>query len=260
MKPVRNFIKQSSKICISNGVKRFLIALQFLTILPVNIKSEIKKEDFGKSLLYFPIIGILIGLLLVITAFLFGSLPNLVKAVFILIISIIITGGIHLDGFADTCDGFYGTKSKKKMLEIMRDSRVGVMGVIGIVCLLLLKFVLIVNIPQNILWKSLIVMTVFGRWTQVLACYTSNYARRKGKAVHFIKYSTKKAFLIASCFTLASFLLLLQLKGVVLLIFSLIPIFLFMNYVKRKIGGMTGDTIGAINEIAEIVVLFFVLV
>ncbi|MHC4593839.1 MAG: adenosylcobinamide-GDP ribazoletransferase, partial [Planctomycetota bacterium] len=139
-------------------MKQFLIALQFLTILPINIRSEVNEKDFGNSLLYFPVVGILIGLVLCTAAFLFSVLPNLVVGVIILIISIVITGAIHLDGFADTCDGFYGSKPKDKILEIMRDSRVGTMGVVGVVCLLLLKFTLIVSIPREMLWKVLIMM------------------------------------------------------------------------------------------------------
>jgi len=238
-------------------VKKFLIALQFLTILPIKIKSKIRKEDFGKSLLFFPVVGALIGLVLTLALFLLKFLPTLVIGAFILILSIVITGGIHLDGFADTCDGFYGNKPKEKILEIMRDSRIGVMGVIGIISILLLKFNLIVSIPQGILWKILIAMAVFGRWSQTAACYISNYVRPEGKAKCFIEYADKNEFFMGTFFTIALFLLLMGLKGVILLIFSLVPVLLFINYTKKKIGGMTGDTIGAASEIAETGVLLF---
>ena len=272
---------------IGVGVKQLLIALQFLTILPVSPvrnkspkatvppmaeisngvkisdggrKPDVKAENFGKSLVYFPIIGIFIGLLLVLILLLFNFLPHLVTIALVLIASVVITGGIHLDGFADTCDGFYGSNSREKTLEIMRDSRIGVMGVIGIASILLLKFTLIVSIPQNILWKILILMAVFARWCQVWACYTSKYARKEGKAKYFIEHVGKKEFLLGAFFTITLFLLLMKKEGIILLGLSLLPIFLFINYVKRKIGGMTGDTIGATNEIAEIAVLFFALI
>jgi adenosylcobinamide-GDP ribazoletransferase len=236
-------------------MKQFLIALQFLTIFPVRVKSEIRYEDFGKSLTYFPIIGLLIGILLSLTAVFFSSLPNLPRATLILIISIIVTGGIHLDGFADTCDGFYDAKPKEEILKIMRDSRVGVMGVIGIVSLLLLKFSLIVSLPQNILYKALIMMAVFARWSQVLACYVSKYARKEGKAKYFIEYAGKKEIFMGILITLSSFFLLLQIKGVILFFFSTLPVILFLYYIKKKIGGMTGDTIGAVNEFGEVIIL-----
>lgn len=239
-------------------MKQFLIALQFLTVLPVKI-SEIKEKDFGKSLIYFPLVGAIIGVLLISALFIFGSLPPLVTAALILAASIIITGGIHLDGFADTCDAFWGCKSKEEILRIMRDSRVGTMGVIGVVCLLLLKFAILTGIPKESLWKSLIMMAVFSRWTQTLACLISAYARQEGKAKYFIEYADRKAVLIGGLFTLALFLLLVGFKGLILFIISLFLVFLFINYVKRMIGGMTGDTIGAANELAEISMLLFCL-
>ena len=241
-------------------MKRLLVALQFLTILPIRITSEIAEEDFGKSLRYFPLVGMLIGLALSGVASLSSLLPNPVVAVLILIMSIVLTGGIHLDGFADTCDGFYGPRSKERILEIMRDSRVGVMGVTGVFCLLALKCTLIASIPHNVLWKVLIMMTVFARWSQVLVCCTSNYAREEGKAKYFVEYAGKKELLVGSIFAVVLFLFLMKLKGLVLLVVSLLPLLLFMNCVKRKIGGVTGDTVGATSEIAEVAVLFFGLI
>ena len=241
-------------------MKNFFIALQFLTILPIRIKSEIKEKDFGRSLVYFPVVGALIGLMLASILLVLSFLPHLVVVALILIVLIVITGGIHLDGFADTCDGFYGSRPKEKILEIMRDSHIGTMGVIGVICLLLLKFTLLINIPREILWKSLIAMTLFARWSQVLACFSSNYSRREGKAKYFIEYAGWRELLIGSLFTVISFLLLMKIEGLILFILSLVLILLFINYVKRKIGGMTGDTIGATNELAEVAVIFFLVV
>lgn len=238
-------------------MRRSLIALQFLTIIPVKIKTEIKERDFGASLLYFPLVGLLIGILLSLSALSFSFLPSLVKGAMVLILSIFITGGIHLDGFADTCDGFYGNKSVEKILEIMRDSRIGAMGVIGVASLLVLKFSLIVSFPEGFLWKILIVMPVFSRWSLGFACYAASYARQEGKAKYFIKYSRRRDVIIGGIFTLVLSLLLMSLKGFILFFVSLIPVSLFLYYIKRKIGGMTGDTIGAVNEIAEVCMLLF---
>lgn len=239
-------------------MKEFLIALQFLTILPVRL-SGLKESDFGKSLVYFPAVGMLIGFILTLSLFVFGLLPPLVTSVSILVISIVITAGIHLDGFADTCDGFYGFKSKEEILEIMRDSHIGTMGAIGIVCLFLFKFAILTATPKETLWKSLIMMAAFSRWTQALACFVSTYARDEGKAKYFIEYADRKAVFTGGLFTLAIFLLLANFKGLILFIISLIPIFLFISYIKRRIGGMTGDTIGATSEIAEALIFLFCL-
>ncbi len=244
-------------------MKRFLIALQFLTIFPIKIKSEIKEKDFGASLLYFPLIGLLIGLLLSVSAILLSFLPflpALLKGALILLISIITTGGIHLDGFADTCDGFYGNRPKEKILEIMKDSHIGTMGVIGVVSLLLLKFSLIVSFPAGFLWKALIMMSVFSRWFQVMACFSACYARQEGKAKYFIEYAGKKEVFIGGIFTLGLFLLLMQLKGVIIFFLSMLSVLLFLHYIRKKIGGMTGDTIGAVSEITEVSTLFSILI
>ncbi len=241
-------------------MKEFLIALQFLTILPVQIKAEIKAKDFGKALFYFPIVGMLIGLLLSLVALLLGFLPDLVIGAAVLAVSVIITAGIHLDGFADTCDGFYGSRPKEEILKIMRDSRIGVMGVAGVVILLLLKFTLLVSIPRDFLWKSLMMMAAFARWSQGFSCLTSGYARRQGKAKFFIEYASEKDVIRAGLLTLALFLLLAGLKGALIFIMAFLCVLLFTEYVKRKIGAMTGDTIGATSEIAEAALLFFALV
>ncbi|MBU2102175.1 MAG: adenosylcobinamide-GDP ribazoletransferase, partial [Candidatus Omnitrophica bacterium] len=101
-------------------MKRFLIALQFLTILPFSIKGKIEKEDFGRSLVYFPIVGLLLGFFLASIAYISLSLPPMVRSILILVVWMVITGGIHLDGFADTCDGFYGIRPREEILKIMR--------------------------------------------------------------------------------------------------------------------------------------------
>jgi adenosylcobinamide-GDP ribazoletransferase len=241
-------------------LKRFLIALQFLTILPIKVKPEIREEDFGKSLIYFPLVGMLIGFFLILILLLFDFLPYLVKAAFILGASIIITGGIHLDGFADTCDGLYGFRTKEKALEIMRDSRIGAMGAIGITLLLLLKFALLASILKENLEKILILMPIFARWAQVFACFCSSYARQEGKAKYFIEYAGKKEIFIGTLFTLVSFLILMRTEGLILFTISYFTIFLFINWIKKKIGGMTGDTIGSVNEVAEGCIFLFGLI
>ncbi|MBL7069424.1 MAG: adenosylcobinamide-GDP ribazoletransferase [Candidatus Omnitrophica bacterium] len=240
-------------------MKRFLIALQFLTIVPLKIKGRIKDEDFGRALVYFPVIGLLIGLLLSLEVWILAFLPHMVTAALVLLTSIVITGGIHLDGFADTCDAFYGPNTKKRILEIMRDSRIGSIGAIGIALLLVLKFSLIVSIRRETLWKSLIMMTVFARYAQVFACSISDYARIEGKARPFIKYASYTDNVAGAIFTFTIFVLLAFMKGAVLFILVFIPVFIFTEIIKKRIDGMTGDTIGAISEIAEISVLFFAL-
>lgn len=241
-------------------MRGFLIALQFLTILPLEIKSELKEKDFGQALIYFPIVGALIGLVLALVLLAFDFLPNLAKIALVLTSSIIITGAMHLDGFADTCDGFFSGKSKEKILSIMHDPHIGTMGTIAVVSLLLLKFSLMASISKALLWKSLIMMAVFSRWIQVLACYLSKYAKEFGKARFFIEYASLKEVIIGGLITVTLLYVLENWKGLFLFILVFVAAFLLINYIKRRIGGMTGDTIGAVSEIIEVCVLLFSLI
>jgi len=234
-------------------MKKFLIALQFLTIFPVRIKSKIEDKDFGASLLYFPLIGLLIGLLLALSSFLLSPLPQFLKATLILL------NYYHRgDSLGWTCrylDGFYGKKEKEEILEIMRDSHIGVMGVTGLIFILLLKIGFIMALLKAILWKALILMAVFSRWAQVLVCNISSYAREEGETKYFIEYASKRSLYLGGGFSLTLFLSLIQLRGFILFFLALFPVFLFSSYVKRKIGGMTEDTIGAVSEISEVTIL-----
>ena len=134
------------------------------------------------------------------------------------------------------------------------------MGAAGVVMLLLIKFATLSSIRSEDLWKVLIITVVFARWSQVLVCATSKYARDEGKAKYFIEYAKKSDMFIGALFTLLLNWLLMGVKGVILFVILLAVIFLFIQYVKRKIGGMTGDTVGAANEIAEAASLLFSLI
>ncbi|MDI6758117.1 MAG: adenosylcobinamide-GDP ribazoletransferase [Candidatus Omnitrophota bacterium] len=240
-------------------MKYLLIAFQFLTILSFRAAGEIKDKDYGKSLAYFPVVGMVIGIILSAIALRCGFLPKQVLAAVVLIFSVFFTGALHLDGFADTCDGFYGVRPKEEILRIMRDARAGVMAVIGVALLLLLKFSLISSMPKNILWRSLIMMCCLSRWAQAGSCLLP-YSRNEGKAELFIKYARKKDIIIGGVFAIIVSCVLFGLKGALIFFVSLVPALLFIRCAKSKINGMTGDTIGAINEITEASALFSVFI
>ena len=188
-----------------------------------------------------------------------GFLPELVRLALVLIISMIASGGMHLDGFADSCDGFYAGRSKEKILEIMRDPHVGTMGIIGIFSILLLKFSILVSVPKAMILQLLIAMPVFSRCVQVISCYFG-YARQEGKARNFISQAHPVQLLVSLIFTFSVLALLFGVNGILLATVSLLPALIFIAFVKRKISGMTGDTIGAASEIAEVSMLFFALI
>lgn len=241
-------------------MKRFLLALKFLTVFPVRLRSPIQDADYGRSLLYFPLVGLVIGMTLAAGAFIFAPLPDMLRSALIVLLSVLITGALHLDGFADTCDGFYGLRSKEEVLRIMRDSHVGTMAVTGVVVLLLLKFSLLAGLAGSSIGKALILAGVFSRWAQSLACVNGPYARKDGKARFFVEHAHKKDVFYGGLFSLLLFVILLGFKGVILFISLFAAVAIFLRYVNKKISGVTGDTIGAVNEIAEVLTLLAIIV
>lgn len=236
-------------------MKYFLIALQFLTLIPVRLKDVVSDADMAKSLIYFPIVGGVLGLLLYPLTLLAGVLPWMVVTVLIIIALYVITGGLHVDGFADMCDGFYGYRAKEDRLRIMRDSCIGVMGVVGIVSLFSLRVVSVYSLAPAAVFPVLVSMCVVGRWAQVFSCVTSSYARDEGKGKSFMAYVGRRELFVATGFALLIVFFSLGLRGVLVCPFVVCALFLFRYVCQKKIGGMTGDTIGSANEIAEIVFL-----
>ncbi len=242
-------------------MKSFLIALKFLTILPVGKKLDIQDKELAKSIKYFPLIGILIGCILASVNFLFSLIfSSIIVSVIILISLIWVTGGLHLDGFMDTVDGLFGGMNKGKRLRIMRDSRIGSFAVIAFVSLFLLKFTLILELSgQKLFPLILILMPALGRWSMVCAMPFYGYPRKKGMG-SFIKFILKKDVLIASIIMFTFAMGLLKWKGLILLVATFVFMLLITKFISRKIKGMTGDTYGALNEIVEVLFLFLFLI
>lgn len=234
-----------------------LLAIQFLTTIPVRIRGNVSSKDLARSLSYFTMTGFFMGLL--------ASTPLLLplwfswklKVLFCVLLSVLISGALHLDGFADMCDGFYGQRSKDDILRIMRDSCVGVMGVLGIVFLILAKCLILVELGRSYALHSLLIMFPFSRYMMTLICKISSYPRENGKAKSFIGEGSYLLIVINGLFVLIFAFLLLGIKGVIAFFLSIIPVLLFRKYSYLKIGGMTGDTVGASSEIAEVAFLLF---
>lgn len=239
-------------------MKRFLAAVQFLTIFPVGVNLD--KDDVAKSSMYFPLVGLLIGLIGAAVSMLCHVMSQIVVVVMILIVLYLVSGALHLDGFADTFDGLYGFKEKEKRLLIMRDSCVGVMGAVAIVLLLILKFAIFSDLSLDILWKLIVVSCVISRWAMVLSCFAFSYAREDGKARVFIDNTGIKEILVTTLFTGLVLFVMFSIKGLFLMGISYVFVYLFGLWIKSKIDGMTGDTIGAVSEFAEATVLLVGLV
>lgn len=242
-------------------MREFLIALQFLTRTPLNLRRDITQEELPRSMLYYPVIGLAIGLVLVlVNVALSRFLPPSVVNIIILVSLILITGGLHLDGFTDTVDGLYAGKTRDDILRIMKDSHIGAMGTVGLVCLLLFKFVLLENLPKEVFNSALVLMPVFGRWAMVVAAAAYPYARSEGTGKPFVKRVRLREWLGATLIAVAIGISAMKVKGVILFLMVFVAGFALAAFINKRIGGMTGDTLGAIGEAIEAFVLLGVCV
>jgi adenosylcobinamide-GDP ribazoletransferase len=170
-------------------------------------------------------------------------------------IQVIVTGGLHIDGLSDTFDGIYSGREKLEILEIMKDPNVGTFGVLSILFTLVFKFLLLYKITNQVIWV-LFLMPVFSRFCVILASYKGNYARKKGLGNLFIEQVSTKQLMIGLAFTIIPIYFV---QSIYLgLLFNILFTLWFIKHVSKKIGGITGDTLGAIVELNE--VLFLVVI
>ena len=246
------------------------LAIRFLTIIPVisfppsnntNQNEEALEENFANSMAFFPLVGMLIGVLLVVLRRIFYYLPvsPLIGDTLILIVWIWLSGGLHLDGFADSVDGFFGGHNKEEILNIMKDSSTGAKGVVALVSLLLLKFVLLVEMPLLLKDAALLFTPTIGRWSMVIAAFLGKPARTKnsmGKL--FMDYVGWREVIFASLTMVVVGILLFKLYFLPLVIIGIGIVLLILKYCQKKIGGISGDILGAINEIVEVSILLVI--
>lgn len=230
-------------------MRRFLGAIAFLTVLPVPKDVELKGAP-----LFFPVVGCLIGLILfginVLLRHLFGEA---IGALGTLLVLIALTRGLHLDGLADTLDALFSAKDTQGALEVMRDPHLGAFGVLGLVCLLLLKFHLIMELQVKVS-KALLVFPVLGRLAPLFPMWALPYLRQEGKAKALLPLSLK-AVAVGCFFSWAFCLWALGWKGTWLVLSSIGFSLALCLFFHRKFKGVTGDILGAFVELTEAFVL-----
>ena len=256
-------------------MKKILLAFQFLTIIPVKEMKDVSEKEIGGASIFFPLTGFVQGVLFVVSAGLFLKIfpPELANGLLILVI-VATSGGLHLDGLADTFDAIALRGDREKKLLVMKDSTIGPVGVIAIVLALLLKFLALNSLIHYSLFTihySLFLMPVLSRWVMVTAIFHGKSARQDGIGKIFIENTKLKelviatllvigfwllvvSFLLSSLFTIHYSLFLVSIS--VLYIFSLVSVW----FCNKKFGGMTGDTFGAVSEISEILFLIMAVI
>jgi adenosylcobinamide-GDP ribazoletransferase len=242
----------------------FIAALRFLTSIPLPGNREISPEQLGKATSFFPVVGLIIGGILALLNWLLAFIlpPEVVNALLIAAI-VILTGAMHLDGLADTCDGIAGHKSVEERWAVMRDSRTGAFGVVGIVIILLVKFVSLNSAPEDMMIPVLLFMPVVSRWAMVYALFAYPYARPSGLGTAFKQATRWPQFTVATVITFAiaaALFPLFSLLGLILIFGIWVVTALLVIYFRYKFAGLTGDTYGAINEVAEVMALMFTVI
>lgn len=239
----------------------FLLALEFLTIFPSSLKRPPGDNELANSTGFFPFVGSLIGGFLIgIDILLSFIFPATIVNLFLILSLAIITGCIHLDGLADTIDGMGGGSSREDILRIMRDSRIGSFALIGMILFLLLKLISLQEIPLYVKYNSLLLMAISGRYSIVQLAFSHSYARtEEGKAKVYAGNIGKKSFLNAGLFSLVASIILFGWQGILLFIIIILFTIGLGRYFERRIGGITGDNLGAGEELNELMILLLIL-
>lgn len=242
--------------------KEFRIAVSFLTRLPLPYKGEWDEKSFSRSSVFYPLVGAIVGAFVVLVAFLLRLTDyTMIAAVCALITSIVVSGGIHLDGFMDMCDGLFASRGRERALEIMKDSHVGSFAVLGVILLLLLKVVLYdAVIPASWFWLGFLGAFIFSRFMLIccMLCFPS--ARAEGLGVTVKRYVSKPALLwgiglIAALFAISGFYPIL-----IAFVIAFLIIMGISAQINKFLHGLTGDIYGAMAELGEAVFLLILLI
>jgi adenosylcobinamide-GDP ribazoletransferase len=239
-----------------NRLSPLWIAMQLLTRLPVPDPRATDATTLGRSLLYYPLVGLLIGTLLAASAWLLGAyFAPLPLGAFLLALWVALTGALHLDGLADSADGWLGGYgSPERTLEIMHDPRSGPAALVAVTLVLLLKFAALTVIAEKQMWAGLLCIPLLARTLVPLLFLTTPCARREGMAASLAaRLPRRSAWLVVLLGFLA--VALASTTGPWLLLGGLAAFMLMRRLMLARIGGLTGDTTGALVELSEAVAL-----
>ncbi len=240
---------------IINEWRYFLTAVMFFTRIPVRINSY-QETDLNLSSRYFPLVGIIVGAVGGLIFCLANKLlPLEISILLSMVATILLTGAFHEDGLADAADGLGGGYEREQVLTIMMDSRIGSYGAIALVMALITKYQSLSDVPVAILPMVIVAGHALSRYMAILVMFTQSYVKATGKSKPIATQLSVAGLIFASVFGLAPLILLLLFFGYQYLA-VLLPVFLvwwwFSLKLKKRIGGYTGDCLGAMQQITEI--------
>ncbi len=246
-------------------MRSFRIALSFLTIIPAGRKLKITGETLSRSTSFFPVVGCLLGFAAVSLAMLFKHLTDShaeFTACILLFVEVILTGGLHVDAIGDFCDAFFCSCDRQKRLEILKDSRLGSFGVIGILFSMGVKFLLIKHIADSGALLTVVYSFVLSRWSMVLLMYFSSSARKDGEsglADEFLEKISGLQLVEATVITLGIGFAFLDWNVFPLVLAAALITFVLRAFSNYMILGITGDVIGTLNELVSLTALGWIL-
>lgn len=233
-----------------------LTGVQFLTTVPVRIVPAPSAQEVGGSLSYYPLIGLLIGAVLWGSAHLFAGVAAELNAALTLVLWVVITGGLHLDGLADSADAWHGGRGDpQRMLAIMKDPHCGPAAVVWVVLVLLTKYGVLVAVFTHHLNAAVLLAPCLGRAAVVALLLTTPYVRASGLGTALADHHKKTACVLWLVCIVGFVVYLFNERGILMLLTAIVMVFCLRRLMLRSIGGLTGDTAGTLVELTETAVL-----
>lgn len=248
-------------------MKGFRAAVGFLTILPVSPRDP---DSLAYARWYFPLVGLLLGALIagldllllrqlhILPEDMFVAVPPsylLLASVLVVVTLVALTRALHLDGFMDSCDALFGGFTRERRLEILRDPHVGAFAVIGVVCLLAVKCAALANLSHPLRLHVLILFPCLSRWAMLLVMELYPYARAEGLGSAFLEERSRLQLFFGSLCALFASLLAAGIMGLALMLAAGLIAWAMGAWASRRLGGLTGDVYGAVNEVVEAAIL-----
>ncbi|WP_247257542.1 adenosylcobinamide-GDP ribazoletransferase [Pseudomonas moorei] len=234
----------------------FWIALQFLSSLPIRLPGMPAPQELGRSLLFYPLVGLLFGGILWVLNWLMLGTPLLLHAALLLTVWVLLSGALHLDGLADSADAWLGGfGDRERTLTIMKDPRSGPIAVVTLVLVLLLKFAALLALIEQQQAMALIIVPLLGRSALLGLFLTTPYVRAGGLgqalADHLPRSAGKQVLVVSGlgCVLIAG------LSGFFTVMLAAVLFVWLRQVMLRRLGGTTGDTAGALLELLEVAML-----
>ncbi|MCL6414733.1 adenosylcobinamide-GDP ribazoletransferase [Aestuariirhabdus sp. Z084] len=240
------------------------VALQFLTRIPVELPEQVSERVQGRALLWYPVVGVLYGVLLVSLGIIFNHLlpmglsvtESFVVSGLVLLVWVLLSGALHLDGLGDSADAWLGGgNDPERTLGIMKDVHAGTGALVAVFLVLMLKLLALLHLLLNEHYIALFLAPILARSSMLLLFATTPYVRKGGLGSLFLTHCRPRELWLVVAMVVVAVILFFKLKGMVLLLSALLMFYVCRRLMLKRIGGATGDTAGALLEVMELSVL-----